>query len=145
ESGARAVASAVASEGSVIVRTRLVFSMLLSTACGSGPMPIPDGGPSDAGSSYPDTGPVDASVSFLATCQAELQLNMDQCMMVAGWRLPAALPSSHGNRYANDMNAAMLGRQLFFDDQFSVVPNIACATCHHPDLAFQDGLAVPEV
>ena len=35
-----------------------------------------------------------------------------------------------------------LGRILFFDKILSGNRNIACATCHHPDLATTDGLAL---
>ncbi len=38
---------------------------------------------------------------------------------------------------------AELGRLLFFDPILSVNNDIACATCHHPDLAFSDGQANP--
>jgi len=34
-----------------------------------------------------------------------------------------------------------LGRLLFFDPALSENNDIACATCHHPDLGFSDGLA----
>ncbi|GAB4154597.1 MAG: hypothetical protein Fur0021_21310 [Candidatus Promineifilaceae bacterium] len=36
-----------------------------------------------------------------------------------------------------------LGRLLFFDPVLSVNNDIACATCHHPDLGFSDGQAAP--
>jgi parallel beta-helix repeat protein len=36
---------------------------------------------------------------------------------------------------------AELGRLLFFDPVLSENDDIACATCHHPDLGFGDGLA----
>ena len=36
-----------------------------------------------------------------------------------------------------------LGRLLFFDKILSGNRNISCATCHHPDLASADGLALP--
>ena len=35
--------------------------------------------------------------------------------------------------------AAELGRLLFFDQVLSENNDIACATCHHPDLGFGDG------
>ncbi|SVD67267.1 uncharacterized protein METZ01_LOCUS420121, partial [marine metagenome] len=35
-----------------------------------------------------------------------------------------------------------LGRMLFFDKILSGNRNIACATCHHPDLGTTDGLAL---
>lgn len=36
---------------------------------------------------------------------------------------------------------AELGRLLFFDPVLSNSDDIACATCHHPDLGFSDGRA----
>ena len=33
-----------------------------------------------------------------------------------------------------------LGRLLFFDPALSEANNVACATCHHPDFGFSDGL-----
>jgi len=36
-----------------------------------------------------------------------------------------------------------LGRLLFFDKLLSGNKNISCATCHHPELATGDGLALP--
>lgn len=33
-----------------------------------------------------------------------------------------------------------LGKKLFFDKKLSAKGNMACATCHKPDLAYQDGL-----
>src|SRR5437764_13713257 len=37
---------------------------------------------------------------------------------------------------------AYLGRLLYFDTRLSADGTVACATCHKPDLAFTDGLAV---
>ncbi|OYX23966.1 MAG: hypothetical protein B7Z16_01450 [Algoriphagus sp. 32-45-6] len=34
----------------------------------------------------------------------------------------------------------ILGRALFFDPILSASGQIACASCHHPDLAFTDGI-----
>ena len=44
------------------------------------------------------------------------------------------------NRYADDPRAADLGERLFFDAGFSVDGSVSCATCHRPELGFQDGL-----
>ena len=33
-----------------------------------------------------------------------------------------------------------LGRMLFFDPALSEANDVACATCHHPDFGFSDGL-----
>ncbi len=43
------------------------------------------------------------------------------------------------NRVADDPRAAALGHRLFFDARFSRTGTVSCATCHLPDLEFQDG------
>ena len=44
------------------------------------------------------------------------------------------------NQYADNEQAATLGQKLFFDTRFSSNGQVACATCHMTDKAFQDGL-----
>lgn len=80
-----------------------------------------------------------------ALCVDELDVTERGCRSVASFRLPDALPTARGNRVADDVRAAALGRRIFFDEGFSVTPAVSCATCHRPELAFQDGLAVAEV
>lgn len=46
------------------------------------------------------------------------------------------------NRYTGDARAAALGRQLFADARLSANGRIACASCHVPGRAFQDGRAL---
>lgn len=59
-------------------------------------------------------------------------------------RLPDAVSDadyySHG---APPVAKVELGRHLFFDKILSGNRNIACATCHHPQLGLSDGLALP--
>lgn len=50
-----------------------------------------------------------------------------------------ALPADPSNRYSDDPAAAAFGQKLFFDTRFSSDGQVACATCHKPDLGFQDG------
>jgi cytochrome c peroxidase len=50
------------------------------------------------------------------------------------------LPSDPSNRVADDPRAARLGHALFFDARFSINGKVSCATCHKPELGFQDGL-----
>lgn len=50
------------------------------------------------------------------------------------------LPPDPSNQYAGDSRAAALGQKLFFDTRFSVNGQVACGTCHLPQLGFQDGL-----
>lgn len=44
------------------------------------------------------------------------------------------------NSVADDPGAADLGERLFFDRRLSADGEVACATCHRPDLYFTDGL-----
>jgi cytochrome c peroxidase len=50
------------------------------------------------------------------------------------------LPPDPSNAFADDPRAAALGERLFFDTRFSSNGAVACATCHLPELGFQDGL-----
>lgn len=52
--------------------------------------------------------------------------------------LPPLAPDP-SNRYGDNPAAATLGQQLFFDTRFSRNGQVACATCHLPQLGFQDG------
>ena len=49
------------------------------------------------------------------------------------------LPPDPSNQYADDPRAAELGHKLFFDTRLSPSGEITCASCHLPELAFQDG------
>ncbi len=53
------------------------------------------------------------------------------------------LPPDPSNIYADDALAADFGHQLFFDTRLSANDDVACATCHIPELNFTDGLDVP--
>lgn len=53
------------------------------------------------------------------------------------------LPPDPSNLYGDDERAADFGHQLFFDTRLSADGDVACATCHLPELNFTDGLAVP--
>lgn len=52
--------------------------------------------------------------------------------------LPALSPDP-SNRYSDDPTAAALGEKFFFDTRFSSNGQVACASCHLPELDFQDG------
>ena len=59
-------------------------------------------------------------------------------------RLPAAVLDSDYYDAGRPSSAKVeLGRMLFFDKILSGNENISCATCHHPDLASGDALALP--
>ena len=55
-------------------------------------------------------------------------------------RLPAP-PADAGNMVSDNPKAAELGHHLFFDARLSANGQVACATCHQPQLDFSDGLA----
>lgn len=60
------------------------------------------------------------------------------------WHLPAGFPVPYVPE-DNPMTEAKveLGRYLFYDTRLSGNNTMACVSCHHQDLAFSDGLAVP--
>ena len=61
-------------------------------------------------------------------------------LMASLWlaNLPA-LPPDPSNTVADDPRAAQLGHRLFFDPRLSGNGQVACATCHQPDLHYTDG------
>jgi cytochrome c peroxidase len=52
--------------------------------------------------------------------------------------LPPLAPDP-SNRYGDEPAAAALGEKIFFDTRFSNNGQVACVTCHLPQLGFQDG------
>ena len=52
------------------------------------------------------------------------------------------VPPAASNAVAHNPQAAALGHRLFFDARLSANNQVACATCHRPDLMFTDGLPV---
>lgn len=55
-------------------------------------------------------------------------------------RLPGSVPAPADNPTSPE--AVELGRLLFWDPILSGGRDVACATCHHPDFAYTDGLEV---
>lgn len=60
-------------------------------------------------------------------------------MLLSKLPAPAADPS---NAFETNPKAVALGKRLFFDTRLSRNGQVACATCHAPERAFQDGLPV---
>ena len=52
------------------------------------------------------------------------------------------LPLDPSNLVADDPAAAEFGHRLYFDTRLSSNAQVACATCHKPELMFTDGLAL---
>ena len=50
------------------------------------------------------------------------------------------LPPAPSNAVADNVDAAQLGHQLFFDRRLSLTGAISCSTCHQPERRFTDGL-----
>src|SRR5688572_7589878 len=50
------------------------------------------------------------------------------------------LPADPSNRYADNADAAALGKQLFFDTRLSSNGKVSCGSCHMPEKQFQDDL-----
>jgi len=57
---------------------------------------------------------------------------------MAKFARPTTVPFPPENPYSPEK--AELGRKLFFDPLMSPSGTISCATCHHPRLAWSDGL-----
>jgi cytochrome c peroxidase len=128
------------------------LSATLLLACGDDATALPDAGGSDSGQPLSDSGTDAGSAPdaetrplFDVICRDQLGLSEVECSTVAAWRLPDTLVPARGNRYGDDDDAARLGHRIFFDEDFANVEGVSCASCHDPDLAFQDGLAVSEV
>ncbi len=54
------------------------------------------------------------------------------------------IPQAPSNNIADSIEAARLGRALFFDSRLSKNGKVACASCHAPKKYFTDGLALSE-
>ena len=50
-------------------------------------------------------------------------------------------PEQPSNKYADNKDAAELGKQLFFDKRLSANGELSCASCHVPALHYTDGKA----
>jgi len=75
-------------------------------------------------------------IALLAACSSPLEPAADE--MVAS--LPASVPEPPTNR--TTPAKVDLGRLLFWDPILSGARDTACATCHHPELAYSDGIAL---
>jgi cytochrome c peroxidase len=70
--------------------------------------------------------------------QIAADLDAARCAAAAALVLPAALPASRGNAYADSAAAAEFGFYNFYDLGLSRSGALRCATCHIPEYDFQD-------
>jgi cytochrome c peroxidase len=68
----------------------------------------------------------------------------EELSLIASLSLDALppLPADPSNLVADDPAAAEFGHRLYFDTRLSSNAQVACATCHKPELMFTDGLAL---
>ncbi|MCB9680244.1 MAG: cytochrome-c peroxidase [Alphaproteobacteria bacterium] len=64
----------------------------------------------------------------------------DEVRQLQRMRLVSAFPPDPTNRWADDADAAALGRRLFYDPGLSASGRFSCASCHDPARHFTDGL-----
>lgn len=82
------------------------------------------------------------AVMVLASCSTDQPpWNDQELAIIQSFQLNRLPPKdSPSNQYANNPQAASLGKAIFFDPQFSLGATLSCAGCHKPELAFTDGL-----
>ena len=71
-----------------------------------------------------------------ARCDLGIELEPKECALVHALRLPASLEPARGNRFAESLDAAAFGMNVFYDARFSGTSDVRCATCHDPEYAF---------
>jgi cytochrome c peroxidase len=79
-----------------------------------------------------------------AAAAAVLDFSADEVARIAShgpW--PPVAPRDPSNRVDGQPAAVAFGRRLFFDRGLSADGTLACADCHQPARAFQDGRATP--
>ncbi len=83
----------------------------------------------------------DFGAAHTAQQEYEHGLSDTDIRFLSGFSLSAlaALPVSSSNRYADNLAAAKLGQQIFFDSRFSSNGKVSCASCHQPQRYFTDG------
>lgn len=94
-----------------------------------------------------DAGPDKATIPFQfepprTEVTAADQWNAQEVALARSLWLGAAgdAPTDPSNRFDGKPDAIILGEKLFYDPGLSRDANIACVTCHRPEIAFTDGL-----
>ena len=76
---------------------------------------------------------------FLFACEKDPQVLTDEALLVIPKGFPDITFPADNELTPERWN---LGKRLFFDPILSNDKSISCASCHHPDLAFTDGLSL---
>ena len=88
------------------------------------------------------------SLTLLLACDEEptlsVELNDAERDRVLAMIRDETPPPDPTNAVAEDPRAAALGQWLYFEERLSANGQIACGTCHAPDLGFGDGQPLSE-
>jgi cytochrome c peroxidase len=79
---------------------------------------------------------------LLAACAAEPEFTEDEQFLLGRMSPPPALEDDLTNAWADDADAAKLGRFLFYDAGLSPTGQFSCATCHEPEHGFAQNSAL---
>jgi cytochrome c peroxidase len=85
--------------------------------------------------------PVIVAVALGACSEPEPQWSAAERKTLASLTQFGAPVPSPGNPYADEAEAALFGRSLFFDDRLGE-GGVSCATCHVPERSYTDGRPV---
>ncbi len=77
-----------------------------------------------------------------AACAPELTAEQEARLRDMALSAEDPLPASPTNGVADDLQAAQLGRLIFFDERMSSDGEVSCASCHEPDRGWSDPRAV---
>lgn len=80
---------------------------------------------------------------FMTSCQKEPSEVASIDEQIAALGLEPLPPVSHPLTNPSSSAKIALGRMLFWDPIISGHGDVACATCHHPDFGYSDGLDLP--
>lgn len=122
-------------------------TQVAATSADSGQVAATSAGSIQVAATSADSGQVAATsaapaqVSASSTASDALPGEFDERTIARILRLvrPASAPLDPTNRVADDPRAARLGQFLFFDKRLSRNRDLACVSCHDPELAFCDG------
>ncbi len=88
-------------------------------------------------------GGVNAQVAAADTDMADFPFSGEQALrIIAQGPWPKTVPADPGNELSGVPSAEVIGQLLFNDTGLSGNGKLSCASCHHSELGFSDGLSV---